>query len=196
MTAQSANDMVRDHRNRPLLLVRLTEPQTAANQAMYAATGSAPAASAATAGRQPARRISSQPGTAAMKTSAVGRTTADRPSSAPATATRRAGGGSRHSSTAKPATMRAIASRSPMISRSSSSSAGRNSTGVTASVAPQPGSPRQRVTAYIITAIPSPVTCCSTVMRTSECSGRSSHSSSEYPPGFTGLGATCTAPHR
>jgi len=34
ITAQFANDMVRDHRNRPLLLVTLKEPCTAANQLM------------------------------------------------------------------------------------------------------------------------------------------------------------------
>src|SRR5437764_3338476 len=47
ITAQFANDMVRDHRNMPLLLVMLTGPCTAANQPRYPATGITPASSAA-----------------------------------------------------------------------------------------------------------------------------------------------------
>src|SRR5690349_19120338 len=43
ITAQSANDIVRDHRYTPSLLVRLNWCWWMLNQALYAATGSAPA---------------------------------------------------------------------------------------------------------------------------------------------------------
>src|SRR5215831_11965777 len=58
MTAQFANDMVRDQRNKPLLLVRLNEPFTTSNHEMKATTDTAPPASTAHTRRQPARRIS------------------------------------------------------------------------------------------------------------------------------------------
>src|SRR6266700_2230413 len=58
ITVQSANDIVRDHRNSPLLLLMLNEPCAASNQPMYATTGSAPATRPAAARRQPTRWIS------------------------------------------------------------------------------------------------------------------------------------------
>ena len=59
ITAQSANDIVRDHRYTPSLLVRLNWCSCTLNQAAYPATGSAPASSAAATVTRPARRIAS-----------------------------------------------------------------------------------------------------------------------------------------
>src|SRR5262252_8448111 len=62
ITAQFTNDMDRDHRNMPLLLVMLKVPCTAANQPRYPAPGITPASSAAPALRQPTQRSSRNSG--------------------------------------------------------------------------------------------------------------------------------------
>ena len=188
--------MVRDHRNSPLLLVRLNEPYTAANQDMYATTGSAPAASTAHARRQPARFASRYTASTAISGSAVGRTTAEAPISSPAAADRGTDGGSRSSSTASAAIISVRASRSAMISCSSRNWAGSNSTVAQASVAIQERTPARRSTAYIATATARPARCCRAAIRVSECSGRSSQSKIVYPPGLTGFGRRCAASHR
>jgi hypothetical protein len=133
--------MVRDHRNSPLLLVRLNEPCTAANQLMYASTGTAPASSEAPTRRHPAFRISRKSGTSRTSGKVVGRTVTDAPIIRPATATRHTGGDRRSSRTVNDPIIKAIASRSAMMNCSTSIWAGSNSTGAAASVAPQSGSP-------------------------------------------------------
>src|SRR5215471_5860801 len=92
ITAQLANDMVRDHRNSPLLLLRLNEPCTAANQLMYPTTGSTPASSEAPARRHPALLISRKRGTSRTSGRVVGRMVTDVPIIRPAAITRRSDG--------------------------------------------------------------------------------------------------------
>src|SRR5712692_1019690 len=84
MTAQFAKDIVRDHRNSPLLLLRLKLPWAVENQNVYPATGATPASRAAPARRQPARMTTRYSATKRMSGRAVGRTMVDAPISSPA----------------------------------------------------------------------------------------------------------------
>src|SRR5450755_1514730 len=114
MTAQLANDMVRDHKNSPSLLVSPTLPVAAANHAMYPATGSRPAARAASAVRQPDLMTSRYTANATTSGSVLGRTMAEAPISAAAAADRHTDGDFLTSRTANAATMRNIARMSAM----------------------------------------------------------------------------------
>src|SRR5438128_1419543 len=76
ITAQSANDIVRDHRYTPSLRVRLNWCSRASNQEAYATTGSSPASSAASAAT-PARRITSAASSTASSASPTGQKIAD-----------------------------------------------------------------------------------------------------------------------
>ena len=142
ITAQSANDIVRDHRYTPSLLVRLNWCSWMLNQALYAATGSAPASSAASTVTSPARRTSSAPSSTtsstASSTSPTGQSSADTPSRK-AAAVVRAG---RRSPGARSSRYRASKTRKPngmsgTASDSSWSSYASKSTGMVASVAPR-----------------------------------------------------------
>src|SRR5579859_2142163 len=146
MIEQSANDMVRDHRKIPVLLVMLNCPVSLSNQLMYTTSGIANAVTHATTTRQPTRR-SSRNARITRKTGAPLPliTDAHETSSPTMTASQMAG-------------LRLI-SRIPtaIISTSVNSVSGRmedssqicresNRVGADASTAPQAGSPRTRST--------------------------------------------------
>ena len=150
ITAQSANDIVRDHRYTPSLLVRLNCRSCTLNQAAYAATGSAPASSAASTVTRPARRISSAASSTtsstASSTSPTGQSRAETPSrkaAAAVVATGRRSPGDR-SSRYRASKTRRPNGTSGTASASSWSSYASKSTGRVASVAAQAGSPKRR----------------------------------------------------
>ena len=149
ITAQSANDIVRDHRYTPSLLVRLNCRSCTLNQAAYAATGSAPASSAASTVTRPARRISSAASSTtsstASSTSPTGQSRAETPSrkAAAAVAAGRRSPGDR-SSRYRASKTRRPNGTSGTASASSWSSYASKSTGRVASVAAQAGSPKRR----------------------------------------------------
>ena len=110
----------------PLLLVRLTGPCAAANQAAYPATGSTPASSEEPALRQPNRRSSRNSGTSRTSGRAVGRTVTETPVIRPAVTTCHVAGGLRNSRTPNAPTISAMASRSAMTNCSTRICAGSN----------------------------------------------------------------------
>ncbi|MGH3188559.1 MAG: hypothetical protein ACRDPY_11370 [Streptosporangiaceae bacterium] len=80
ITAQSANDIVRDQRNTPSLLVSVNWCSCRSNHPAYPATGIAPAITAATKAVTPTRRTSSATSSTASSTSPTGHNIAETPS--------------------------------------------------------------------------------------------------------------------
>src|SRR5579862_2413205 len=146
MTAQLANDIVRDHRNRPVLLVMSNWPYSEKNRSMYPSSGTANAVTHAVTTRQPTRLISRKARITTKTGAPFPRMTEAQEMSTPTTAACQTVGFGATIRIATATTSTNVNRVSGRIEDSCQISRESNSVGAAARVAPHAGSPRVRST--------------------------------------------------
>src|SRR5579863_8319300 len=146
MTEQLANDIVRDHRNSPVLLVMSNWPYSEKNRSMYPSSGTAKAVTHAVITRQPTRRTSRKARITTNTGAPFPRMTEAQERSTPTTAACQMAGFGATLKIATATTSTSVNRVSGRMEDSCQISRESNSVGAAASVAPQAGSPRVRST--------------------------------------------------